>query len=139
MRKLSEKDREYRKQSSKKWKLAHPEASKAANREYSRKWRLAHPGATTKAHNAWKAAHPETSKESHNKSAKQQRILNPLRMQARRAVGHYKKKHQDFQKPCLVCQNPKSEAHHHLGYNKEHQLHVQWFCKIHHVQIHKEV
>lgn len=35
--------------------------------------------------------------------------------------------------PCQVCGNPKSEAHHYLGYSKEHRLHVVFLCRAHHI------
>jgi hypothetical protein len=35
-------------------------------------------------------------------------------------------------RPCEVCGNPKSEAHHHKGYDREHATDVRWLCKKHH-------
>lgn len=35
--------------------------------------------------------------------------------------------------PCQVCGDPKSEAHHYLGYSKEHRLDVIFLCRAHHV------
>lgn len=35
--------------------------------------------------------------------------------------------------PCEVCGDPKSEAHHHHGY--ESALDVQWLCRLHHNEV----
>jgi len=35
--------------------------------------------------------------------------------------------------PCVICNNPKSEAHHH-DYTKP--LEVIWLCRIHHARLH---
>lgn len=39
--------------------------------------------------------------------------------------------------PCMVCGEVKSEAHH-WSYEPEHWLNVQWYCKKHHMEIHKK-
>lgn len=36
--------------------------------------------------------------------------------------------------PELECNGGKLEAHHYLGYAREHQLNVQWFCTVCHKQ-----
>lgn len=69
--------------------------------------------------------------------SKKQNLINPEGYQARHAVRYQAKKDPSFKKPCLVCGDPKSHGHHHLGYAKAHWLHVQWFCAKHHSQIHK--
>jgi len=33
---------------------------------------------------------------------------------------------------CVMCRDPKVEAHHHNGYDLEHALDVVWLCKVHH-------
>ena len=38
-------------------------------------------------------------------------------------------------KPCEVCGNPKSEAHH-RSYDPAHALRVQWLCRFHHQRLH---
>lgn len=38
-----------------------------------------------------------------------------------------------------VCENTKPQAHHYLGYAKEHRLDVEWLCQFHHVEAHCEV
>jgi hypothetical protein len=40
--------------------------------------------------------------------------------------------------PCLICNNPESEAHHAWGYSKEHALHVVFLCKKHHTLVEKD-
>lgn len=40
--------------------------------------------------------------------------------------------------PCLICANPKSEAHHAYGYEPENRLNVIFLCRTHHEQAHKD-
>ena len=44
-----------------------------------------------------------------------------------------------LKKPCEVCGNPKSEAHHYLGYDKIHWLDIKWLCHKHHYQDHSQM
>lgn len=37
-----------------------------------------------------------------------------------------------LRKPCEVCGDPKSEAHHHRGYSWKFRHDVMWLCKTHH-------
>lgn len=39
--------------------------------------------------------------------------------------------------PCIICNNPKVEAHHAWGYSEEHRLHVVFLCKKHHIMADK--
>ncbi|KKM65013.1 hypothetical protein LCGC14_1495510 [marine sediment metagenome] len=38
--------------------------------------------------------------------------------------------------PCEVCGNKDSEAHH---FNYEHPLNINWLCKKHHGEVHKQI
>jgi len=38
-------------------------------------------------------------------------------------------------KPCEVCGNPKTEAHHHKGYDAINTLDIRWLCKLHHAAL----
>jgi hypothetical protein len=38
--------------------------------------------------------------------------------------------------PCEVCGTWLVDAHHHMGYEPEHWLDVQWLCVIHHKAAH---
>lgn len=40
-------------------------------------------------------------------------------------------------KPCAVCGEVKAQAHHYLGYEREHIYDVIWLCSVHHGQYHK--
>ncbi len=40
--------------------------------------------------------------------------------------------------PCDVCGSPKSEAHHHNGYDPSHWYDVRWLCREHHVEAHRK-
>lgn len=50
---------------------------------------------------------------------------------ARRAVATAIRTGDLERQPCLVCGQP-GEAHHHLGYEPEHWLDVEWLCRTHH-------
>ena len=56
-----------------------------------------------------------------------------LKCQAHGAVRLAIRKGNLIKLPCQVCRNPKAEAHHYLGYAKEHALCVVFLCKKHHV------
>lgn len=38
--------------------------------------------------------------------------------------------------PCQECGEPRVQAHHYLGYEREHQLDVLWLCRKHHAAAH---
>lgn len=41
---------------------------------------------------------------------------------------------------CSECgQLAKVESHHHLGYEKEHRLNIQWLCRSCHLSLHEEI
>lgn len=42
-----------------------------------------------------------------------------------------------LKQPCEICKNPKVEAHHYKGYEKQNQLIVKWLCREHHKKIHQ--
>jgi hypothetical protein len=42
-------------------------------------------------------------------------------------------------KPCEICGDINSEAHHYLGYDKIHWLDVKWLCHKHHYQDHSRM
>lgn len=54
---------------------------------------------------------------------------NPKKVKAQRLVFCAIRNKSLKKKPCVVCGNPKSEAHHH-DYNQP--LLVAWLCKRHH-------
>ena len=62
-----------------------------------------------------------------------------LKVIARNAVRCAIRKGELKRLPCLVCGNPKSEAHHIFGYSKEHRLNVVFLCRAHHVVADKEL
>ena len=57
---------------------------------------------------------------------------------ARMAINNAVRRGHLMKQPCAVCDGPKVEAHHHLGYAREHFLDVAWLCRTHHVEAHKE-
>lgn len=42
-------------------------------------------------------------------------------------------------KPCCICDEVKSEAHHYRGYDKENWFDVIWYCRTHHQQEHERL
>lgn len=59
-----------------------------------------------------------------------------MRHSAREAVRNAVRTGRLVRQPCEVCGDPKAQAHHHLGYEREHRLHVRWLCHAHHVEAH---
>lgn len=61
------------------------------------------------------------------------------RQRARTSVLNAVRRGKLIKKPCQVCGDPKVEAHHYLGYSKEHQLSVVFLCRAHHIIADKEL
>ncbi len=66
---------------------------------------------------------------------KKRRLKYPEQYKARTAVGNALRDRRLIKKPCGVCGNMKSEAHH-ADYSR--YLEVQWFCQECHKAYHKE-
>lgn len=64
------------------------------------------------------------------------RKAHPLQVGARGAISHAVRYGRLVKQPCIQCGNPKVEAHHHLGYEQEHWLDIQWLCKKCHTAVH---
>lgn len=43
------------------------------------------------------------------------------------------------QELCKICGEKETQAHHHKGYAKEHQLDIIWLCKKHHLEEHERL
>lgn len=54
---------------------------------------------------------------------------------ARDIVKYAKRIGRLIQKPCSICGNARSEAHHH---DYSLPLNVEWFCRKHHIELHKK-
>jgi len=59
--------------------------------------------------------------------------------QAQMAVFNAIKKGKLVRKPCIICGNEESLAHHYKGYKQENWLVIQWYCKLHHMQEHERL
>jgi len=66
---------------------------------------------------------------------KSHRTKNRDKYIARTKVGNALRSKKLVKLPCQICGDDKSEAHH-PDYSKP--LEVQWVCKFHHTQIHKQ-
>lgn len=58
------------------------------------------------------------------------KLHNNARKAVQRAIQNGKLNRQ----PCVVCGDSNAEAHHYLGYSKEHRLDVVFLCRTHHRQ-----
>lgn len=56
----------------------------------------------------------------------------PERTKARNATNYAIRSGKLIRQPCKVCGDIKVDAHHWHGYDKEHELDVQWLCRKHH-------
>ncbi|WP_407475415.1 hypothetical protein [Elizabethkingia anophelis] len=77
----------------------------------------------------------ELNKDKVRKYASEARKRNPEKSQARIKVNTAVKSGILVKKPCEMCGNKKSEAHH-PDYKKP--LNVIWLCREHHLEIHKK-
>ena len=86
-----------------------------------------------KTYNKWVKS--ETGHNVRKKAMLKWRMGNPNH---RKAVYFVKNAIRDgrlIRKPCEICGDISSEAHHN-SYEKEDWLNVKWLCKKHHVQLH---
>ncbi len=84
------------------------------------------------------AYHKEWSKKNKDKTiqyARNARLAEPHKAKARDLLNKAVKSDKIQKKPCVVCGNNISEAHHE-DYNKPFK--VIWYCRKHHKQIHKK-
>lgn len=58
------------------------------------------------------------------------------RLAARQAVAEAVRKGLIPRQPCADCGEPKTDAHHHLGYDPGHWLDVVWLCRADHAKAH---
>lgn len=117
----------------KKWK----DANRKRVRLYDKKWRDTHQEEVRLLHKNYYNDNKEEIKLYHKK-----RLDTPigrLKSRARSAVQYAIKKGKLVKLPCQVCGNPKSDAHHYLGYSKEHRLDVVFLCRTHHAIVDKEL
>lgn len=88
---------------------------------------------------AWENQHRKTHRARYQEQRKKYAREHPERRQqekAHAAVGRAIRRGILRRPPCEVCGDPRSEGHHHLGYEKEHWLHVRWLCSEHHKAAH---
>lgn len=58
---------------------------------------------------------------------------------ARHLVGNHLRRGKLFKLPCFICGALNVEAHHYLGYDKEHAADVLWLCTLHHREVEMEL
>lgn len=104
---------------------------------------------TAEAQRRYKAAHPERvrateraytasvkGRATRERARKAFRARNPVVVAAHAAVTKAVLRGQLTRLPCQVCGDPKTDAHHHRGYEREVRLDVVWLCRPHHQQAH---
>lgn len=75
--------------------------------------------------------------ESMRRTRKKYRELSAedkLKSNCRAYLNVYVKRGIVKKQPCLICNNPKSQAHHE-DYSKP--LEVTWYCRMHHTHLHR--
>lgn len=82
------------------------------------------------ANKKWKEKNPD----NFIKSLRKYRSTNRLKENARRSVLKRVIRNKITKSPCLICKNPKVEAHH-TDYTKPFD--VMWLCKSHHTAWHR--
>lgn len=112
-------------------------ANKSRRNAQSRQWYHDNKERAIENVKIWRAEHPEEIKAYNRKGSKKHRTFHPFSVQARSAVQFHKLKDPTFQKPCQVCGDIKSQAHHWKGYEPQNWLDVQWLCKRHHDEVHQ--
>jgi hypothetical protein len=65
---------------------------------------------------------------------RQYRMKNPVQYHCRGVTAHAMRSGVLVRKPCRVCGDPRSEAHHESYYEP---LRVEWLCQRHHRELHK--
>jgi hypothetical protein len=61
-----------------------------------------------------------------------------LKQRARHYVQYAIQYGKLVRQPCVVCNNPRTDAHHAWGYSEEHLLHVIFLCREHHILADKD-
>ena len=87
----------------------------------------------TKYMKVWRKRHPEQVIKTRIRNAIYQKN-NPEKNLAHVLVYNAIKNGELIRKPCEICGDTNSEGHHWHGYDKEHQLDVQWLCRKHHAR-----
>ena len=106
---------------------------KACNAAHVKAYRVAHPAQ----HAAYVKAYRKRPGSAEKLYAYNQRseIERPEKYKARIAVTTALQSGRLVRKPCSVCGNPKTDAHH-PDYSRP--LDVRWLCRKHHLEIHRE-
>jgi hypothetical protein len=102
---------------------------------YCSEWRANNPD---KVKTRWQNWHANNRKEYNEKRRiymSEQRLLFPLKERAHWIVSNAIKSGKLKRKPCLICGNEKTHAHH-KDYSKP--LRITWLCPLHHHQQHRK-
>jgi hypothetical protein len=67
---------------------------------------------------------------------KNYRLRYPLKTEAREIFNYQVRIGKITKEPCAVCGDIKVDGHHYKGYDLP--LEVQWLCRTHHSEVHKE-
>lgn len=106
-------------------------------RQMSRRFAKLHPERIKEIYKKWRQNHPEKYKELNNKRRKsfESNPNNKIKISAHSKVRYALKIKKMFKKPCEVCGDIKSQAHH-PDYTEP--LKVRWLCQKHHLKLHNK-
>jgi len=105
--------------------LAVPEV-REGRRAYSRRWNQSRQGQAY--HRAYKRTPPYKAQENIRRTQRR----NVPKIKAREAINAALRYGRLTKKPCAVCGDSHTEAHHLLGYAPADRLQVIWLCPAHH-------
>ena len=105
--------------------LKNPEV-RAYRVAYSKRWNNSLKG--RKYHKKYK----KTKEYKQKDRLRMQTPLNIQKSKAREAINCALRYGRTNKKPCAICGKKGTEAHHILGYAKEHWTEVVWLCNLHH-------
>lgn len=95
-------------------------------------YRLSHPEHVAEKKREWARKNPDKIVEA----VRRFQSKNPVQVAAGVAVKEAVRARRLTPQACW-CGNPRTEAHHHLGYALEHWLDVVWLCRTHHREQHR--
>lgn len=106
-------------------------AKGAARREIQRRWREANPEKARAATDRWRAQNAERVRATRAQNADN----HPAKFKARELARTAKRAGRLVPEPCLFCDDPNTQMHHH---DYSQPLVVTWVCPRHHALAHRE-
>lgn len=111
------------------------DAQKAAHREAQARYSKTDKGRAVQYASTRRYRDTEEGRARRRAEIARSRVANAIRWDARRAVYEAVRRGEMVKSPCH-CGEVRVEGHHHMGYEPEHWLSVQWLCRAHHREAH---